>query len=464
LKTSLKIITVVLIVIIIGSVGAYAAYTYTKDNRLQPSPTPTPSPTTIPSPTATASPNPSPMSTATATPTATSTPTPAPTVTPTPTPNPTTLKIATTTSLYDTGLEDTPETLKNGTVVKDDLKDAFQAKYPWITVNFIALGTGAAIAQAQRGDADMLLVHSPSQELTFLKGGYVVDRKIVAYNFFVIVGPASDPANILADQGNVTKALIDIYNAAQNNTQQPANKQVLWFSRNDASGTNTKEISLWTAAGFNYAGLTSSGNNSWFKSTGTGMGQTLLATNYYGSIGGYTISDTGTYLAYSTRGDIQLKILVQGQQSLLNVYSAIIDDPRNITTTNFDASLLFINYLASSEGQQLIGNYGVTLYNQSLFTPFVPLVSGTVTNDTLLGWIKSYAYMTSDATPVIAATGTECPSQYRYNAGNLYSPTYDTVANTNAQIATSYPNYYVADKQRTTTLQAVITPSKAYKA
>ena len=160
------------------------------------------------------------------------------------------MRVATTTSLYDTGLEDTPETLKNGTVIKSDLKDSFQAKYPWITVNFIALGTGAAIAQAQRGDADMLLVHSPSQELTFLKGGYGVDRKIVAYNFFVIVGPASDPAGI-SGLTNVSQVLGNIYNCRTHSRNQR-----LWFSRNDASGTNTKEISLWKAAGYNYAQLT----------------------------------------------------------------------------------------------------------------------------------------------------------------------------------------------------------------
>ena len=458
MNTSLKIVTIVLIVIIVGAIGAYAAYSYTQNNQLKPSPTPTPTPSVTPTPTVTASP--SPTASATATPAPTASPTPVQTATPTPTPSPTTLKVATTTSLYDTGLEDTPETLKNGTVVKDDLKDAFQAKYPWITVNFIALGTGAAIAQAQRGDADMLLVHSPSQELAFLKGGYGVDRKIIAYNFFVIVGPASDPAGI-STATSVSDALQKIYNAPHTGSDA-----ALWFSRNDASGTNTKEISLWTAAGYSYAQLTNTTlNGSWFKSTGTGMGQTLLATNYYGSIGGYTISDTGTYLAYSTRGDIQLKVLVQGQQSLLNVYSAIIDDPRNanLTATNFNASLLFVNYLASSEGQQLIGNYGVTVYNQSLFTPFVPLASGAVSNDTLLGWIKSYAYMTSDATPVIGASGTECPSQYRYNAGDLYSATYDTVANMNAQLSTSYSNYNIADKQKIITLQAIISPHKAYK-
>jgi tungstate transport system substrate-binding protein len=239
---------------------------------------------------------------------------------------------------------------------------------------------------------------------------------------------------------------------------------VLWFSRNDASGTNTKEISLWQAAGFNYTQLTQ--QTDWFKSTGAGMGQTLLVTNYYGNIGGYTISDTGTYLAYYTRGDIQLQILIQAQKSLLNVYSAIIDNPQNanLTNTNFNASLLFVSYMVSNEGQQLIGNYGVSSYNQQLFTPFVPLASGTVSNDTLLGWIKSYAYI--DSNNVINASGTECPPQYRYNAGDLYSPSYDTVANRNPNVSISLPNYYVNDSQRLKLAQLVPsqTAVKVYRA
>jgi tungstate transport system substrate-binding protein len=336
-------------------------------------------------------------------------------------------------------------------VVRDDLKDAFQAKYPWITVNFLYYGTGPAIQSAQRGDADMLLVHSPSQELPFLTGGYGVNRKIVAYNFFVIIGPASDPAHING-LTNVSQALQNIYNFAQNSSN------VLWFSRNDASGTATKEISLWTAAGFNYTQLSS--QTSWFKVTGAGMGPTLLSANYYGSIGGYTISDTGTYLAYYNRGDIQLKTQIQAQQSLLNVYSAIIDNPQNaaLSSTNFEASLLFVNFLVSDEGQQLIGNYGKIAYGQSLFTPFVPLASGAVSNDTLLGWIKSYAYINSNNQ--INATGTECPAAFRYNAGNLYSPSYDTiVANFKADISISTPNYYIADKPKITTSQTATIPS-----
>jgi tungstate transport system substrate-binding protein len=436
---------IILIIIIVAGIGTYAGYNYGQNNpQLKPTPTPAPSPS--PSPTLKPSPTPGTSPSPTASPSPTPVPSASPSPSPTPAPSPTTLRVATTTSLYDTGLEDTPETLKNGTVVKGDLKDSFQAKYPWITVNFIALGTGAAIASAQKGDADMLLVHSPSQELTYLKGGYGVDRKIIAYNFFIIVGPANNPAGITGTD-SVSDALVKIYNAPHTGSNP-----VYWFSRNDASGTNTKEISLWNAVasitGQNYTQLTNSTANPWFKSTGTGMGQTLLATNYYGSQGGYTLSDTGTYLAYSSRGDIQLKIVVQGQQSLLNVYSAIIDDPRNanLTNTNFNAAMLFVNYLASTEGQQLLGNYGVTLYNQSLFTPFIPLATGAVSNDTLLSWIKSYAYI--DSTPAISASGTECPSAYRYNEGTLYSITY--VANVNTNATTSYSNYYISNQPKIT--------------
>ena len=350
------------------------------------------------------------------------------------------------------------EAYSNGTQAKNDLKDMFQAKYPWITVSFLYYGTGPAIAAAQRGDADMILVHSPSQELPFLTGGYGVDRKTVAYNFFVIVGPASDPAGING-MSNVSLALQKIYNSTQPSNPQ-YNSSVLWFSRNDASGTATKEISLWTSAGFTYSQLIT--QTSWFKVTGAGMGPTLLSANYYGSIGGYTISDMGTYLAYYNKGDIQLKIQVQAQQSLLNVYSAIIDNPQNtaLASTNFNASLLFVNYLVSDEGQSVIGNYGKLAYGQSLFTPLVPLLNGSVTNDTMLGWVKGYAFINS--TNQINAGGTECPSAFRYNAGNLYSASYDTVvANFNVNTSISTPNYIVTNKPKLNLAQATPTPSSS---
>jgi tungstate transport system substrate-binding protein len=433
MKTVTKIITVLLIVIIVSGIGAYAAYTYMQSTQnSQPSPTPTPSPT--------ASPSPSPSPSSSPSPTASPTPSPTPSPSPTPTPSPTTLTVSTTTSLHDTGLED------NGT---GNIKTAFQTKYPWITVNFVAQGTGAAIQSAQRGDADMILVHSPSQEVSFLTGGYGVDRKIIAYNFFIIVGPASDPAGI-SGMTNVSLALKTLYNAAQTNSQ------VQWFTRNDGSGTATAESNLWKAAGYTYTTLVQ--NTTWFHSTGLGMGITLqeASNGIGGGAQGYCLSDTGTYLAFSSPSNIQpitLKIEIQAQQALLNVYSAIIDNPQNanLTGINFNAAMTFVNYLVSDEGQQLIANFGVSTYGQQLFSPFVPLVSGTASNVTLLGWVQSYAYINS--TNAINANGTECPAAYRYNAGNLYSPTYDALANMNLSASISLPNYYSTDSQQLTLAQ-----------
>jgi tungstate transport system substrate-binding protein len=315
------------------------------------------------------------------------------------------------------------------------MKAAFEAKYPWITLNFVAQGTGAAIATAQRGDADMILVHSPSQEINFLKGGYGVDRKIVAYNFFEIVGPANDPAGI-SGMTNVSLALIQVYNAGQ------TNNQVQWVTRNDGSGTATAEQNLWKAAGFNYTQLLL--QTSWFHSTGQGMGASLsVADNGIGgSSPAYIFSDTGTYLAYYDQGNIQLKPVIQSQQALLNVYSAIIDDPRNsnLTATHFDASLTFVNWLVSDEGQQLIANFGVSTYHQQLFSPFVPLASGAAPNATLLSWIQGYSYITANNT--IAVSGNECPQQYRYNTGNLYSASYDVLPSPSPSIAVIATNAY----------------------
>ena len=339
-------------------------------------------------------------------------------------PSPVTLTISSTTSLHDTGLED------NGT---DSLKANFQAKYPWITVNFLAQGTGAAIQTAMRGDADMIMVHDPVQENTFLTNGYGVNRKIIAYNFYVIVGPADDPAHISGMAP--LDALKQIYNLSQTNSN------IKWVSRNDSSGTYSKEKALWTVAGLSINTL--SQNTTWFKSTGSGMGQTLLIAN---ELGGYTLSDSGTYLAYYNNNNIQLKIAVQSQKDLLNVYSVIADNPlnANLTGTHFDAEMLFIQYMVSDEGQQILANYGKATYGQALFNPFVPIATGASPNATLLSWIQSYAYI--NATNAINANGTECPQQYRYNAGNLYSAPYDAIPSA-VPAATLNPSHQLSSNE-----------------
>lgn len=294
------------------------------------------------------------------------------------------LIVATTTSLYDTGL-------------LDQIKTSFEAKYP-IDVYFISVGSGVAIQFAQRGDADMLLVHAPSSEFLFLNSSYGVNRKIFAYNFFEIVGPKDDPAQI---QGlNATAALEKIAWAGNSSLAK-------WVSRGDASGTNVKEQALWAAAGFNYTKLTL--QTSWFKVSGSGMGNTLIVTNNYP---GYTLTDLGTFLAYSNGTTNQLsnlKPIVTEGEELLNVYSAIAANPAKNPKANFEAAATLTRYIISAEGQQLIGNYGVATYGQALFFPAVDLLKGN-TDPQMAQMIKNYAYF----------DGSECPAQFRLDHSELY--------------------------------------------
>jgi tungstate transport system substrate-binding protein len=298
------------------------------------------------------------------------------------------LIISTTTSLYDTGLLDVVE-------------KTFEAKYP-VDINLISAGTGIAIQHATKGDADVVLVHSPSQEKAFLISGVGVCRKIIAYNFFVIVGPASDPAKI--NGTTPLTALQRIVDYGRNQTDK------VWVSRGDNSGTHTKEQDLWKKAGYTYATLTT---ESWYASAGSGMGATLMMANEKEA---YTISDTGTYLAYSKDGRISLKQFISQAKDLLNVYSvmAVVPTTQANRTVhdqiNFQDSIALIRFLVSDEGQQLIENYGKSQYGQSLFYPTVQALKQN-SNEQVFQWIREYAYF----------NGTECPTAYRYGMEGLYS-------------------------------------------
>jgi tungstate transport system substrate-binding protein len=290
------------------------------------------------------------------------------------------LVVATTTSLYDTGL-------------LDAIEDKFEEQYA-IDIHFISAGTGIAIEYAKRGDADMILVHSPSQELAFLEDGYGVCRKIVAYNFFSIVGPAADPANITGT--TITQALTRIVDAGRE-------RAVTWVSRGDDSGTHAKEKSLWTIAGFDWNELR---NEEWYIESGSGMGNSLLIADEKTA---FTLADIGTYLKYYTDGLISLEVLVDQDQDLLNVYSTIAVYKNYYPEVNFDAAINFIKYLASTDGQQLLDDYGKITYNRSLFFPAVQLLSQN-TDPTLTQWIEDYAYFNGD----------ECPVEYQDDHPELY--------------------------------------------
>ena len=281
------------------------------------------------------------------------------------------LTVSTTTSLYDTGF-------------LDEVARIFKEEYG-IEIHFIAKGTGAAINDAKLGISDAILVHAKSLEEEFLKEGYGVNRKIFAYNFFVIVGPKDDPAEIRGL--NVVEAMRRIVEAGREG-------KIIWVSRGDLSGTNVKEISLWEAAGFNYEELR---REPWFRETGAGMGQTLLYTN---NVKAYTLSDISTYLKYKREGRIDnLEILVDKGEELINVYSIIIVKD----TKKFDLAMKLEKWLVT-EGQELIKNFGRDEFGKPLFNPAVEVLENKI--EPYYSWIVKYGFI----------NGTECPKEYRYRA------------------------------------------------
>jgi len=294
------------------------------------------------------------------------------------------LIISTTTSLYETGFLDV-------------LKVEFERRYPAINVSFISQGTGLAIQTAMRGDADMILVHDAARELQFLKDGYGVNRKIVAYNFFIIVGPKDDPVKI--------KGLspLDAFKKIQ---QAGENKTATWVSRGDDSGTHSKEKSLWKLAGFDAANLRKS---SWYLEAGGSMTMALKMADEKGA---YTLSDIATYLNNFSKKNIQLEIVVEERgRTMLNVYSAIANNPKKteVSKSNFDASMKLIKFLASTEGQDLLDKFGREQFGKPIFNPYIKnLKSGS--DPEMVKTIQELAYF----------DGMECPPQYRYQDEGLY--------------------------------------------
>ena len=246
------------------------------------------------------------------------------------------LRVATTTSLYDTGLW-------------GYLEPMFEEEYG-VELDVMYAGTGKAIEYGQRGDVDVITVHSRAREEQFIADGYGVERVPFAYNYFLIVGPASDPACIR--EVGPEEAFRELME----------NGSGSFVSRGDDSGTHSKEKAIWKAAGYEYETVQDTG--AWYIEAGSGMGPTLMMSSEKEA---YTLTDMGTYLAY--QGKLELVPIVDKGDILLNVYSAIAVNPEKISEKNIDMANNLIDFLASPEIQELIGEYGVKEYGMQLFTP-----------------------------------------------------------------------------------------------
>jgi tungstate transport system substrate-binding protein len=239
--------------------------------------------------------------------------------------------LATTTSTYDTGL-------------LDSLNSLFEEATGY-QVKTISVGTGQALALGERGEADVVLVHAPDAEQTWMAAGHGTRRILVMYNDFVIVGPIGDPAAV---RGQPTLEALRLI----------ASSASTWVSRGDNSGTNIIENQLWRQLGMNPEGA------SWYLAVGQGMGQAL---NIAAERQAYTLADRGTWLA--RRETLDLAVLVEGDSFLRNVYHVMPVNPAKSAGINSAGGEAYANWLTSAEAQAAIADFGRQRYGQPLFFP-----------------------------------------------------------------------------------------------
>ena len=251
------------------------------------------------------------------------------------------LRLATTTSTDNSGL------LK---AILPDFEQRYEAR-----VEVVAVGTGQAIALAENGDADVILVHARSKEEAFVEAGHGVNRRDVMFNDFVIVGPASDPAGI-QQRSKASEAFRAISQA-----------ETPFASRGDDSGTHSKEKIIWEQAD-----LTPSPELTWYNSLGQGMGATLITAN---EMNAYTLADRGTFLSMQEKLP-NLTILVGGttiaenqDQTLFNPYGVIPVNPDKNPDINAELAEQFAQWLTTPETQNKIGEFGQEKFGQPLFYP-----------------------------------------------------------------------------------------------
>jgi tungstate transport system substrate-binding protein len=242
---------------------------------------------------------------------------------------PTELILATTTSTQDSGL-------------LDELLPIFEEENN-VKVKTIAVGTGQALEMGTKGEADVLLVHAPKSEEELVTSGDAVNRKRVMYNDFILVGPIDNPAGVSGE---------DINAAFKTISEAKAN----FVTRGDDSGTHKKELGIWTVAGIEPSGDT-------YISTGQGMGASLQIAN---EKNGYILTDRATWLAQE-KNLTNLQIVVEGGKDLMNIYHVMQVNPEKHDLVNSKDAEKFVDFMVSSDTQDVIESFGKGDYGQSLF-------------------------------------------------------------------------------------------------
>ena len=241
------------------------------------------------------------------------------------------LRLATTTSTDNSGLLQV-------------LHPAFEQKYN-IKVDVISVGTGKALRLAENGDVDVIMVHAPAAEISFVETGYGIQRLPVMHNDFIIVGPPEDPAG-LKQANSLEEAMQKLFDSKHG-----------FVSRGDDSGTHKKEMRLWQA-------VDARPNDDWYMSVGQGMGVVLRIASDKKA---YALTDRGTYLAFMEK--LQLEIAFENDAALYNPYHVMIVNPEKHPHTQVDLAQKYVDFIRGPEGQELIRSFRVN--GKVLFHPDV---------------------------------------------------------------------------------------------
>jgi len=262
-------------------------------------------------------------------------------------------KIATTTSLYDTGLW-------------AYLEPTFEKKEN-VELDIVYAGTGAALNQGRSGNVDAVIVHDPDQEKVFVEEGWGINKRSFAYNFFMIAGPSTDPAGIKGLEPAAAFKKI-----AEGGMKDP--DKVKFVSRGDNSGTHGAEKRLWANAGYVYEDIEKSGK--WYIESGQGMGPTLMMANEQNA---YVLCDGSTFTSY--KGKLALVSLVnKPSEATLNIYDVYAINPDKVKTAKVAIANDFINWLISPDVQKMIGQYGVKEFGGPLFYPITDTTYPAIPN------------------------------------------------------------------------------------
>lgn len=219
-------------------------------------------------------------------------------------------------------------------------------KQTGLKVDVVAVGTGAALEIGKRGDADVVIVHAKEQELKAVQEGAFVNRHDLMYNDFVIIGPDNDPLKIKGIK------------SAMEGFKKIAAASAPFVSRGDKSGTHTKELAIWKAAGIDPKGK-------WYLEVGQGMEKTQRIANEKRA---YTLTDRGTWLATKDKDKLEMIIVLEGDPALFNQYGVMAVNPEKHKNVKYKEAMAFIDWLISPEGQQAIGAFKDKNGN-ALFTP-----------------------------------------------------------------------------------------------